>query len=100
LGKKLLSYYIAHITTTLQNFWNFYACFNKSRNGKSKRNRFGKYLVNKYPDTSIWRTETPGFSPRNHHFYINKCGCKDYRIENPKDKKESSFLLDKVMNIV
>ena len=62
---------------------------------------FGKkvweYIENKYPDTVIWRTETPGFSKRNHHFYVNKCGFKIVRIVNPKDKYEESYQMEKVM---
>ena len=54
-----------------------------------------KYIEFKYPETKIWRTETSGFSTRNHHFYVNKCGFKVYKIENPKDKKEASYLLEK-----
>ena len=58
-----------------------------------------KFIENKFPDTKVWRTETPGFSSRNHHFYVNKCGFKVYKIVNPKDKSESNFLLEKVMSI-
>ena len=57
-----------------------------------------KYIESKFPETKIWRTETPGFSSRNHHFYVNKCGFKVFKIENPRDKRESNFLLEKVMN--
>lgn len=28
----------------------------------------------RYPDTEVWETETPDFSKRNVHFYVNKCG--------------------------
>ena len=62
---------------------------------------FGKkvweFIENKYPDTAIWRTETPGFSKRNHHFYVNKCGFKIVRIVNPKDKHEEGYQMEKVM---
>jgi N-acetylglutamate synthase-like GNAT family acetyltransferase len=57
-----------------------------------------KYIEQKFPETKIWKTETPGFSLRNHHFYVNKCGFKVYKIENPKDKRESSYLLEKIMS--
>ena len=50
-----------------------------------------------YPETRIWRTETPGFAKRNHHFYVNKCGFKIVKIEKPGDKYEESYLLEKVM---
>ena len=56
-----------------------------------------QYVQQKYPETTIWRTETPGFSTRNHHFYVNKCGFKIYKIKNPKKIMDSSFLLEKEM---
>lgn len=49
----------------------------------------------KYPQTRIWRTETPGFSRRNHHFYVNKCGFAIVKIDNPADVEERSFVLEK-----
>lgn len=55
-----------------------------------------KYIEQKYPDTKKWITDTPGFSKRNHHFYVNKCGFKVVRIDNPKDKYEESYHLEKV----
>jgi len=54
-----------------------------------------KFIENKYPETKIWRTETPGFSKRNHNFYVNKCGFKIVRIENPGDKYEESYMMEK-----
>ena len=56
-----------------------------------------KFIEQKYSDTKIWRTETPGFSKRNHNFYINKCGFKVVKIENPKDKYEENYILKKEM---
>lgn len=56
------------------------------------------YIENKYSNTKIWATDTPGFSKRNHNFYINKCGFNLIRIENPKNKYEESYVLKKVMN--
>lgn len=62
---------------------------------------FGKkvweFIESKYPDTKVWRTETPGFSKRNHHFYVNKCGFKIVHIKNPRDKYEESYQMEKVM---
>lgn len=49
----------------------------------------------RYPNTRIWRTDTPIFSHRNHHFYVNKCGFHIIRIENPKDLREGSYILEK-----
>ena len=50
-----------------------------------------------YPDTKIWNTETPAFSSRNHNFYVNKCGFHIIKIENPKDKLEGKYILQKVI---
>lgn len=55
------------------------------------------FVEQTYPDTKIWRTETPIFSHRNHHFYVNKCGFHVVRIENPRDIENGSFLLEKRM---
>ncbi|AKG35587.1 GNAT family N-acetyltransferase [Paenibacillus durus] len=55
-------------------------------------------IERKYPDTKKWTTETPGFSRRNHHFYVNKCGFKIVRIENAWDAKEASYVLEKEMS--
>ncbi|MDR1218080.1 MAG: GNAT family N-acetyltransferase [Treponema sp.] len=55
------------------------------------------YIEQKYPETKVWRTETPGFSIRNHYFYVNKCGFKIIKIENPKDKYDASYILEKQM---
>lgn len=56
-----------------------------------------KKIEEMYPDTKIWRTETPGFSRRNHYFYVMKCGFKIVRIENPKDIHEANYIFEKVM---
>ncbi|MBP1756811.1 MAG: GCN5-related N-acetyltransferase [Firmicutes bacterium] len=54
-----------------------------------------EFVEKEYPDTKIWRTETPGFSRRNHNFYVNKLGFHVMKIEKPMDAEESSFLLEK-----
>ena len=51
-----------------------------------------------YPDTKIWNTETPIFSSRNHNFYVNKCGFHIVKIDNPKNRREGQYILQKVMN--
>ena len=56
-----------------------------------------KFIESEYPQTILWRTETPGFSKRNHNFYVNKCGFKIVKIENPGDKYEESYLMEKEM---
>ena len=50
-----------------------------------------------YPDTEVWGAQTPIFSHRNHHFYVNKCGFHIVRIENPRDLEEGSYVLEKIM---
>jgi predicted acetyltransferase len=55
------------------------------------------FIENRYPRTKLWRTDTPGFSKRNHNFYVNKCGFHVVKIENPKDKYKESYLLEKQM---
>lgn len=54
-----------------------------------------EFIEKEYPDTAIWRTDTPGFSRRNHHFYVNKCGFHVVKIEKPMDKYEISYVLEK-----
>jgi GNAT superfamily N-acetyltransferase len=50
-----------------------------------------------YPDAKKWGTETPGFSKRNHNFYVNKCGFCIIKINNPGDIEEESYILEKKM---
>ena len=54
-------------------------------------------IERKYPSTKVWRTETPGFSKRNHNFYVNKCGFHIVRIINPGDLMNESYLMEKLM---
>ena len=54
-----------------------------------------RFIEQKYPETRVWRTETPGFSNRNHNFYVNKCGFKIVKIEHPGDKYEESYIMEK-----
>lgn len=80
-----------------KNNYNFLGCLfidvNKENLGYGFK--VWKMIEEMYPDTICWRTETPIFSRRNHHFYINKCGFKCVKIDNPKDILEGSFLLEK-----
>jgi len=57
-----------------------------------------RYIEQKYPETKIWKSETPGFSLRNHYFYMNKCGFKISHINNPRNKTKSILCLEKVMS--
>ncbi|NLK94499.1 MAG: GNAT family N-acetyltransferase [Clostridiales bacterium] len=54
-----------------------------------------QFVESKYPNTVKWCSETPGFSRRNHNFYVNKCGFHIVKIENPKDRYECSYILEK-----
>ncbi|PZM66271.1 GNAT family N-acetyltransferase [Paenibacillus dendritiformis] len=56
-----------------------------------------RYIEQKYPDTKKWITETPGYSKRNHHFYVNKCGFKIVKIKNPMNREDESYILEKEM---
>jgi len=56
-----------------------------------------KYIESQYPNTKKWMTETPGYSKRNHNFYVNKCGFKIVKIVNPGKLKEESYILEKDM---
>jgi hypothetical protein len=56
-----------------------------------------KFIESEYPDTIVWRTETPGSSKRNHHFYVNKCGFKIIRIDKPGSRNEESYFMEKEM---
>jgi GNAT superfamily N-acetyltransferase len=60
------------------------------------------YIEHKYPETKKWITDTPGFSYRNHHFYVNKCGFKIFHINDPKNRDSgeplSGYCMEKIMN--
>jgi predicted acetyltransferase len=58
-----------------------------------------KFIESEYPDTVVWRTETPGFSKRNHNFYVNKCGFKIVKIEHAGNKYKESYLMEKDISI-
>ena len=44
------------------------------------------YVEHKFSQIKIWRLETPGYSKRNHNFYVNKCGFKIIHIIDPNKK--------------
>lgn len=56
-----------------------------------------KCIENMYPETKIWLTETIGYFMINHHFYVNKCGFNIIRIEEPFNKLERQFIMEKKM---
>lgn len=75
-----------------ENNENFLGClFTKpDLHSKGIGTQIWKLIEETYPNTCIWRTDTPLFSTRNMNFYINKCGFMAYRIENPRNKEEAS----------
>lgn len=56
-----------------------------------------EFIELEFPNTEVWKTETPIFSRRNHNFYVNKCGFHVVKIENPKNLEEGCFILEKIM---
>lgn len=59
-----------------------------------------RFVEHNYPDTIKWQTDTPAFSRRNHNFYVNKCGFKIIRIENPKNTDETcAYFMEKEMKV-
>ncbi|OPA75324.1 GNAT family N-acetyltransferase [Paenibacillus selenitireducens] len=56
-----------------------------------------RFIELKYPNTKKWITETPGYSKRNHHFYVNKCGFKIVKIRDPRNLQNECYVLEKEM---
>jgi GNAT superfamily N-acetyltransferase len=78
---------------------NFLGCLflDTAYENKGYGTRIWKQIEAMYPETVVWRTETPVFSKRNHVFYINKCGFKCIRIDHPRDVRNGSYILEKDM---
>ncbi len=57
--------------------------------------RVWRWVEQHHPAIRVWTTETPLFSHRNHHFYINKLGFHAVAIDDPKDWREGQFRLRK-----
>ena len=53
------------------------------------------FIEKQYPNTLKWCTDTPGFSKRNHHFYVNKCGFHLVKLENPMKDDACQYILEK-----
>jgi len=53
-------------------------------------------IEKKYPQTKTWTTVTPPSLIRNVYFYVNKCGFKIIRIDDPKSP-DAMFVFQKVM---
>lgn len=70
-------------------------------NPEMQGKNIGTYVWGKvesmFPDTTIWKTETAGYSIANHHFYVNKCRFKIIGIEEPFSQLERQYIMEKVM---
>ena len=55
------------------------------------------FIQDLFSETRIWKTSTPGYSKRNHNFYVNKCGFKIYKIDNSKNIYDECYYLEKIM---
>jgi hypothetical protein len=53
-----------------------------------------KFIEQKHSDVTKWKTETPGYSKRNHNFYINKCGFRLVKIDT-QTYGEECYMLEK-----
>jgi len=59
------------------------------------------YVEQKYTQVKVWRLQTPGYSRRNHNFYVNKCGFKIIHIIEPNKKNRpypGFYLFEKKMD--
>ena len=55
------------------------------------------FIERQYPDTRVWQTETPGFSTRNHNFYVNKLGFHVTKIHFNRCKQPTGYFFEKMM---
>lgn len=65
--------------------------------GKGVGYKVWQFIEKQFPETKVWKTSTPGYSKRNHNFYVNKCGFKIYRIENSINIYDECYYLEKVI---
>jgi GNAT superfamily N-acetyltransferase len=65
--------------------------------GKGIGTKIWRLIESAFPDTKAWMTDTPGFSTRNHHFYVHKLGFAIIRIKNPGKQKEEVYIFEKRM---
>ncbi len=56
-----------------------------------------RWIEARYPDTRVWKTETPTFSKRNLHFYRDKCGFEVTGQDNSNDPPGGSTHFTKRM---
>ncbi len=65
--------------------------------GKGIGTRIWGLIESAYPNAKSWKTDTPGFSKRSHHFYINKLKFRILSIKNPGKQKEEVYIFEKRM---
>lgn len=58
-----------------------------------------KFIESNCKNVKVWRTETPGFSKRNHHFYVNKCGFSIVKIEHCGHRTKENYVMEKRMSL-
>lgn len=62
-------------------------------NPKIKSNGIGyevwQHIENTYSEATKWFVETPEYSKRNYHFYVDKCGFKVEKVNTYKDGAKS-----------
>lgn len=64
--------------------------------GKGFGRQVLKMMEDTFPETQIWRLETPTQVLRNSVFYVNKCGYKIVRVaEFDKQKEQGMFVFEK-----
>ncbi len=56
-----------------------------------------RFAEHQFPDVTMWETETPAVSYRNHCFYINKCGFSVYAVDGGEDRYDAQFKLKKII---
>lgn len=95
LGGRLIGGLIVWINEGERKGWLGTIFIDDSEQEKGLGTRIWEKLEAMYPQVEVWGLETPGFSRRNHGFYINKCGFSVVRIENPRDWREASYILEK-----
>lgn len=57
-----------------------------------------RFIEHTFP-RKVWRLETPGFSVRNHHYYVNCLGFHIVSIDKPFDARERMFRLEKICKV-
>lgn len=67
--------------------------------GKSYGHTAWRFAEWRYPQITLWETDTPAVSYRNHCFYINKCGFHVVAVEGGRDRFHGQFKLRKQIQL-